>query len=261
MSIAKLILHPTDFSENCRYAFRTACSLASESEARLIVLHVMPASSSPILSEPSPDPLKPVESQPALANRFVWPDPADPRLAVEHRVAEGDSADEIVRLAKDLSIDLIVMGSHGRTGLRRLLTGSVAEEVLRKANCPVLVVRNALPDAATKQTSAPAKPGEVVGVQPSKRGIASVETQELLRGSELEVVRLALAASSEYEERSAKGEIVVQCLEGRVVLDALGSTRTFGAGNVVQLPAGTRFEIGALENATLLLTASVPRKT
>ena len=60
---------------------------------------------------------------------------------MHHVFLEGDPAGEIVRYATDAGIDLIVMGTHGRTGLERLLLGSVAEKVMRDANCSVLVVK------------------------------------------------------------------------------------------------------------------------
>jgi nucleotide-binding universal stress UspA family protein len=66
---------------------------------------------------------------------------APTEVRVERQVGEGDSAVEILRAAQDLKADLIVMGTHGRTGLGRLLMGSVAEQVVRKAPCPVLTVR------------------------------------------------------------------------------------------------------------------------
>jgi len=60
---------------------------------------------------------------------------------------EGDVATEILRLAQETGSDLIVMGTHGRTGLARLLMGSVAEQVVRKAPCPVLTVKTPFPAA------------------------------------------------------------------------------------------------------------------
>jgi nucleotide-binding universal stress UspA family protein len=60
---------------------------------------------------------------------------------VEHHLKEGDPAAEILRLAQEARVDLIVMGMHGRTGLGRLLMGSVAERVVRQAPCPVLTVK------------------------------------------------------------------------------------------------------------------------
>jgi nucleotide-binding universal stress UspA family protein len=71
---------------------------------------------------------------------------------VEHRIEIGDAAKEILRAARDLSADLIVMGTHGRTGIARLL-GSVAEKVVRRAQCPVLTIRPSLATATPKRRS------------------------------------------------------------------------------------------------------------
>jgi nucleotide-binding universal stress UspA family protein len=67
--------------------------------------------------------------------------PVDPGIRVEHVLLEGDPAREIVCYSRDHGIDLVVMGTHGRTGLERMLMGSVAEKVLRGASCSVLVVK------------------------------------------------------------------------------------------------------------------------
>jgi nucleotide-binding universal stress UspA family protein len=140
------ILLPTDFSPNAEYALRMASSLARDYGARLILLHVSMPPSGPIdVLPPGPD--LPAESQEALLGKLPWPELPDAGVRVEHRVAEGEPADEILRLARKVSCDLIVMGTHGRTGLARLLHGSVAEEVLRKAPCPVLAVHLPRPPA------------------------------------------------------------------------------------------------------------------
>jgi nucleotide-binding universal stress UspA family protein len=65
---------------------------------------------------------------------------------------EGDPATEILRIAQECKCDLIVMGTHGRTGVARLLMGSVAEHVVRKAECPVLVVKTPLPKTTRSET-------------------------------------------------------------------------------------------------------------
>ncbi len=65
----------------------------------------------------------------------------DARIPVHHVLLEGDPASEIVRYAEEQVVDLIVMGTHGRSGLERLLMGSVAEKVMREAPCSVLVVK------------------------------------------------------------------------------------------------------------------------
>jgi glycine betaine transporter len=67
-------------------------------------------------------------------------------------VKEGDAGGEILRMAKEISSDLIVMGTHGRTGLARLLMGNVAETVSRKAHCPVLTVKFPFPEPGTGAT-------------------------------------------------------------------------------------------------------------
>jgi nucleotide-binding universal stress UspA family protein len=71
--------------------------------------------------------------------------PADAAVPSEHRLLVGPPAETIVEVAEREGAELIVMGTHGRTGLARLLMGSVAEEVVRKAKCPVLTVKSAPP--------------------------------------------------------------------------------------------------------------------
>lgn len=69
--------------------------------------------------------------------------PTDPMVGYEHRLVMGSPAGSIVHLAEKEGVDMIVMPTHGRTGLTRLLMGSVAEEVVRKATCPVLTIKAA----------------------------------------------------------------------------------------------------------------------
>lgn len=68
--------------------------------------------------------------------------PTDPAVGYEHHLVMGPPADAIVDLAKEQGADLIVLGTHGRTGLMRLLMGSVAEAVVRRSPCPVLTYRS-----------------------------------------------------------------------------------------------------------------------
>jgi len=153
------ILHPSDFSDTSEFAFKLACSLARDYNARLILLHVVPPSTAPLLSAPPANPLIPAEAQEAFIGKFAWPQPPEPNIMVEHRVAEGDAPTEILRLAQTINCRRIVMGSQGRTGLSRLLIGSVAEEVLRKSACPVLVAKK--PSSATVLPTSPAgKPAQ-----------------------------------------------------------------------------------------------------
>ena len=129
------ILHPTDFSERSGHALQLACSLARDHGARLIVLHVMPV---PLVQE------KRLYRE-EMASELNWLGASDAQVRVEHRLEEGDAATEILRVAQEMGCDLIVLGTHGRTGLGRLLMGSVAEQVLRTATCPVLTVRAPFP--------------------------------------------------------------------------------------------------------------------
>lgn len=132
------ILHPTDYSERSDYAFRIACSLARDYQAKLVLLHVAMRSVT-IEGEAAIAPRSEEYFQEELDKLARVAVPAG--ICVERFVREGDPAGEILRAAQFTNADLIVMGTHGRTGLSRLLMGSVAEQVLRKAPCPVLTVR------------------------------------------------------------------------------------------------------------------------
>ena len=158
MTTIKTILFPTDFSPNSAEAFVWACSLARDNKARLLILHVIPADVDPMVKKPTPDRRRPAESQEPWKEGFAWPQPSDPSIVVEHRLAEGYASEEILRLAQEEKCDIIVLGTHGRTGLRRLLTGSVAEEVLRKATCPVLALRTPEPETQPERAATVPKP-------------------------------------------------------------------------------------------------------
>jgi nucleotide-binding universal stress UspA family protein len=135
------ILHPTDFSEGSLPAFYLACSLARDYGARLVLLHVIER---PLLMHgdflPTPDDLR-GEMHEQL-DRLRVP---DPDAQVQRRLEHGDPVTEILRVAGDVHADLIVLGTHGRTGLSRLLMGSVAEQIVRRAACPVVTVKAPFP--------------------------------------------------------------------------------------------------------------------
>ncbi|GIW78996.1 MAG: universal stress protein UspA [Gemmatales bacterium] len=138
------ILHPTDFSERSDVAFQLASSLAKDHGAKLLVLHVV---------QPRAVAYGEAISDLALKECMekAWQDIERYRakegsgLVVEHLVEEGDPATRILQVAADRGCDLIVMGTHGRRGLARLLMGSVAEQVVRKAPCPVVTVKQQFP--------------------------------------------------------------------------------------------------------------------
>ncbi len=122
------ILYSTDFSSYSNQAYFHAVALAENHGASLTMAYVYTPG---------------VES----GDRRYWRNqleqirPSNPKIPVHHVFLEGDPATELVRYAADAFMDLIVMGTHGRTGVERLLMGSVAEKVLRDAHCSVLVVK------------------------------------------------------------------------------------------------------------------------
>jgi nucleotide-binding universal stress UspA family protein/quercetin dioxygenase-like cupin family protein len=253
MSAIRTILHPTDFSENARYAFQTACAMARESQAKLILLHVMLPTVSPWQQHSPADPMQPAESQESLA-KFPWPKPSDPQIRVEHRVAEGNAADEILRLSNLAPCELIVMGTHGRSGMGRFLTGSVAEEVLRKSVCPVLVVKIPLRPAPDLEAETTAGPGEIVDVRPQETTLVVTRTRTLVHTTTTEVVRQIIPAGQEVTGHNAKGDVVVHCLEGRLSITVLGKTQTLNAGQLLHFPADQPYVCCGIDNACVLLT-------
>ena len=141
------ILLPTDFSECASYALSYATSFARASGAKLICVHVIepivPTVGYSGLSEPLPvaDISEQLEDTATRELPKIAAHEECAGLDVEEVVAHGDAASEIVRVARERNVDLIVISSHGRTGLGRILFGSTAESVVRHAHCPVLVVK------------------------------------------------------------------------------------------------------------------------
>jgi universal stress protein A len=143
------ILVPTDFSEPADAALAYAKSLAQASEASLHVLHVIEDPLSPMagvdgmgqLPADLPETVR-REAEGTLASRFGPADRERTRGTVEIRMGSL-AARAIVDAANEQGADLIVMGTHGRTGLAHLVLGSVAERVVRTAHCPVLTMRRA----------------------------------------------------------------------------------------------------------------------
>jgi nucleotide-binding universal stress UspA family protein len=132
------ILFPTDFSEHAQAVFPWACSLARDCGARIIVLHVMPP---PLGDEQMQARHHPEEYYGPARNALHQIHAPEDNVRVEQRLEEGDPAKVIANLAKETKAGLIIMGTHGRTGLGRVLLGSVTEQVLRAAQCPVLTVK------------------------------------------------------------------------------------------------------------------------
>jgi len=132
------IIHATDFSTQSEYALQLASAIARDYGARLVILHVAVRPTIVFGEGVVPSAEVSEESREQL-NRLELP---RTDVRAERRFVEGDPATEIVRVAHDEKADLIVLGTHGRSGLERLLMGSVAEHVLRAASCPVLTVKS-----------------------------------------------------------------------------------------------------------------------
>jgi nucleotide-binding universal stress UspA family protein len=137
------ILHPTDYSDNSMEALRLALDLAQQCNSQILLVHVVETlgpenvTFGEVAAQPQPE---------AYRQRLMTdfqrrvPDPGA-GVSLEYVLVEGDAAEAIVRVTQERSCDLIVMSTHGRTGLRRLLMGSVAEQVIRHAPCPILITK------------------------------------------------------------------------------------------------------------------------
>lgn len=139
----KTILCPTDFSSSSDVALAYASFLAANLNASLYIVHVdegaprfVPGYSGYGLIPEMEDPREAQERE--RLNHVV---PPDRGVEFQHRFIVGNADKEIVNFAEREDVDLIVMGTHGRTGLPRVLMGSVAEGVIRHASCPVLTVK------------------------------------------------------------------------------------------------------------------------
>jgi nucleotide-binding universal stress UspA family protein len=159
MTAFKKILVPTDFSPAAEEAFRTAVSLAQTSGAEVVVAHVTRGPAVVVENgqvTPAQDPGKPVN----LWDRFRTSAPDDPAVHVTHEVvvAARASAAGILGILEQFGCDLIVLGSYGHGRLRRFLFGSITDEVVRRARCPVLVVKApaARPATSPKPATTPA---------------------------------------------------------------------------------------------------------
>jgi len=134
------ILFPTDFSHTGDAALIMATALARDAGATLVIVHVEEppvAYGGGEMYYGMPEPaLEEIERMLKEVR------PPDPEVKFEHRLISGDPPTAICRLAEEIDADLIVMGTHGRTGLSRLLMGSVAEAVVRRAPCPVLTYKH-----------------------------------------------------------------------------------------------------------------------
>lgn len=141
------ILLPTDFSGCANFALPYAAAIARAAKAKVICIHVVepivPAVGYTGLAEPMP--IADMSEQLEVSAERELPRLIDCEdlhgLDIEEVIVHGDAAAEIVRVAAEHEVDLIVISSHGRTGFGRMIFGSTAEAVVRHASCPVLVVK------------------------------------------------------------------------------------------------------------------------
>jgi len=166
MTVVHKILVATDFSPCSHPALDYAASLAAELGAALLVLHVFAIPALPTTDGtyvPAADEARlRAELDAGLAGLRRHAATLGAR-AVESALAEGEAWRQIVRVATERRCDLVVMGSHGRSGVAHFLLGSVAEKVLRKATCPVLIVKSAAATAgAAHESKPPGAAGEIL---------------------------------------------------------------------------------------------------
>ena len=143
----RTILLPTDFSGCANYAVAYAAAIARAARAKVICIYVLepmvPAVGYTGLADPMPiaDISEQLEDSAERELPQVVHCAELHGLEVEEVITHGDASAEIVRVATEREVDLIVISSHGRTGLGRMIFGSTAEAVVRHARCPVLVVK------------------------------------------------------------------------------------------------------------------------
>ena len=143
----KRILVPTDFSDGARHALRYGLSFAREYEAELLLLHVVETVAAPYASDLFPVPMAEVFQELSAYARGelekLTEEAKAKGLQARSLVVQGKPSHEIMRVAREETVDMIVLGTHGKGVLDQALFGSTTERVVRKAPCPVLTVRPA----------------------------------------------------------------------------------------------------------------------
>jgi nucleotide-binding universal stress UspA family protein len=143
--MSRRILHPSDFSRASGLAFKQAVELAKSDRAELMLVHVL----SPIAPIAGEGYVSPKMYEDIAASSRAWAQKQLDKLLAKAKtsgvrakgyVLEGVAHDQIARIARSRHADLIVMGTHGRSGLAKLFLGSVAGRVVAAAPCPVLTV-------------------------------------------------------------------------------------------------------------------------
>jgi nucleotide-binding universal stress UspA family protein len=141
----KKILSPTDFLEGSKKAVQYAVDLAKKYNAKLYILHVMhdleKATGWYVPHITADELYKDIETGAKKELDKIYAEELRGFSNVEHSILKGIPYEEIIKYAKDNAIDLIVMGTHGRRGIDRIIFGSTAERVVKNSEIPVLTVR------------------------------------------------------------------------------------------------------------------------
>lgn len=188
MAAIRTLLCPTDFSECAQVALPVARALARDYGAKLVLLHVR-ARPPAVVGEFGALPTEPGEPEEAVRTNLRRLVPADFKGPVELLVRDGDAAAEILRVAQETRCDMIVLGTHGRSGLGRLLFGSVAEAVLREAPCPVLTIKpprsesQAMPQFPERVADKNAEPGVADTDLTTVAAVASPAEADIIRNA------------------------------------------------------------------------------
>lgn len=144
--MSRRILHPSDFSRASGAAFRKAVEMAKSNRGELMLVHVV----NPVVPVAGDGYVSPKMYEEIAASNRAWARKELGKLVAKARksgvrakaaVLEGSAYDQIVRFARSRRAGLVVMGTHGRSGIAKLFLGSVAGRVIAAASCPVLTVR------------------------------------------------------------------------------------------------------------------------
>ena len=171
----RTLVFPTDFSECSYHAGRTAAAIAEHFGARLHVLHVDP---------PVTAPSEPKQLAAAVADLGAG-------LGIVTATAAGIPARQICAYASRVGADLIVMGTHGRTGISRAVLGSVSEAVVRSAACPVMTIPSAAPAWVPAPPVEPVLEGQCVVCAAQSPDLICEDCRAIIRGEAIERRRSA----------------------------------------------------------------------
>ncbi len=200
------ILCATDFSDCSSAAVRYGVALAGELKAALYICHVIDVPFAGMYGEANPDPVQLEKRSLAFARDQMTSLIGETAIDWEPIVTIGNTADEISRIATEKGVELVVSGTHGRSGIKRFLLGSVTERLIRITNCPLMVVRGGTADS-----------GPDKGKPRLKRILAGCDFSSL---SEL-AVKHALNLAQEFEAELH----LVHVLEWTQYKDAIRSGR------------------------------------